>query len=75
MKVNVVKSIRQLGLKYGQVNLKAILTYLVILSTGLVIGFANGSSRSQPPVGAIPNAENLKPLASFAGKYATWADA
>ncbi|MBT8437282.1 MAG: hypothetical protein KJP11_07920 [Gammaproteobacteria bacterium] len=54
--------------------MKAILICLVILSTGLVIGFANGGSRSQPPAGAVPNAENLKPLASFAGRYAAWAD-
>ena len=57
-----MKSIPQLGLKYGQVNLKAILIYLVILSTGLVTGFANGGSRSQSPAGAVPNAENLKPV-------------
>ena len=56
------------------VNLKAILIYLVILSTGLVIGFANGGSRSQSPAGVVPNAENLKPLAGSAGKYAAWAD-
>ncbi len=44
-----MKNIEQSGLSYGQVNLKAILIYFVVLSTGLVIGFANGSSRRQPP--------------------------
>jgi len=44
-----MKSIKQSGLKYRQVNLKSILIYSVFLSTGLVIGFANGSSHRQPP--------------------------
>ena len=44
-----MKGIQQLGLCYGQASLKAILINLVILSTGLVIGFANGSSHRQPP--------------------------
>ena len=44
-----MKSIKQIRLSYGQVNFKAVLIYLVVLSTGLVIGFANGSSHRQPP--------------------------
>jgi len=44
-----MKSIKQIGLSHGQVNFKAVLIYLVVLSTGLVIGFANGSSHRQPP--------------------------
>jgi quercetin dioxygenase-like cupin family protein len=44
-----MKSIKQIKLSYGQVSFKAALIYLVVLSTGLVIGFANGSSHRQPP--------------------------
>jgi quercetin dioxygenase-like cupin family protein len=44
-----MKGIKQIKLSYGQVNLKATLIYLIVLSTGLVIGFANGSSHRQPP--------------------------
>jgi quercetin dioxygenase-like cupin family protein len=44
-----MKSIKQIKLSYGQVNFKTALIYLVVLSTGLVIGFANGSSHRQPP--------------------------
>ena len=44
-----MKSIKQIKLGFGQVNFKAVLIYLVALSTGLVIGFANGSSHRQPP--------------------------
>ena len=44
-----MKSIKQSGLNYGQVKLKAVLIYFAVLSTGLVIGFANGSSHRQPP--------------------------
>jgi quercetin dioxygenase-like cupin family protein len=44
-----MKSIKQIKLSYGQLNFKAGLIYLVVLSTGLVIGFANGSSHRQPP--------------------------
>jgi len=44
-----MKSIKQSGLSYGQVNLKTVLIYFAVLSTGLVIGFANGSSHRQPP--------------------------
>jgi quercetin dioxygenase-like cupin family protein len=47
--VNVMKSIKQLGMSYGQVNFKALLIYSAVLSTGLVVGFANGSSHRQPP--------------------------
>jgi quercetin dioxygenase-like cupin family protein len=44
-----MKSIKQIKLSYGQVSFKAALIYLIVLSTGLVIGFANGSSHRQPP--------------------------
>jgi quercetin dioxygenase-like cupin family protein len=44
-----MKSIKQIKLSYGQVNFKTALIYLLVLSTGLVIGFANGSSHRQPP--------------------------
>ena len=44
-----MKSIKQIKSSYGQVNFKTVLIYLVVLSTGLVIGFANGSSHRQPP--------------------------
>jgi len=44
-----MKSIKQIKLSYGQVNFKTTLIYLAVLSTGLVIGFANGSSLRQPP--------------------------
>lgn len=45
MKVNVMKSIKQLVSN----NLKAILIYTGVLSTGLVVGFAHGQSSRQPP--------------------------
>jgi len=45
-----MKDIKQIKLSYGQVNFQTALIYLVVLSTGLVIGFANGSSHRQPPV-------------------------
>jgi len=44
-----MKSIKQIKLSYGQVNFKAVLIHLVVLSTGLGVGFANGSSHRQPP--------------------------
>jgi hypothetical protein len=44
-----MKSIEQIKLSHGQVNFKTALIYLVVLSTGLVVGFANGSSHRQPP--------------------------
>lgn len=44
-----MKDIKQLKLKYGQVNLKGLLLYTVILSSGLVIGFAHGQTSRQPP--------------------------
>ena len=44
-----MKSIKQIKLSHGQVNFKAVLIYLIVLSTGLVVGFANGSSHRQPP--------------------------
>ena len=37
-----MKDIKQIKLSYGQVNFQTALIYLVVLSTGLVIGFANG---------------------------------
>ena len=45
-----MRGIKQIKLSYGQVNFQTALIYLVVLSTGLVIGFANGSSHRQPPV-------------------------
>ena len=36
-------------MSYGQVNFKTVLIYLAVLSTGLVIGFANGSFHRQAP--------------------------
>jgi quercetin dioxygenase-like cupin family protein len=44
-----MNSTKQIKLSFGQVNFKTALIYLVVLSTGLVIGFANGSSHRQPP--------------------------
>ena len=44
-----MNKIKQLGLSLRQVKFRAILAYLVVLSTGLAIGFANGSSHRQPP--------------------------
>ncbi len=44
-----MKTIKQSRLTYGRVNLKTLLIYAGVLSTGLVIGFANGSSHRQPP--------------------------
>jgi hypothetical protein len=44
-----MKSIKQLKLKYGRANLKTLLLYTGILSTGLVIGYAHGQTSRQPP--------------------------
>jgi quercetin dioxygenase-like cupin family protein len=44
-----MKSIKQLKLKYGRANLRTLLLYTGILSTGLVIGYAHGQTSRQPP--------------------------
>ncbi len=44
-----MKSIKQLELIHGRVNLRTLLIYTGILSAGLVIGFAQGQTSRQPP--------------------------
>ena len=44
-----MKSIKQSGLIYRQANFKSLLIYSAVLGTGLVVGFAHGSSHRQPP--------------------------